>query len=151
MRFVLFNNIAVPCILRGEYPNICIYAPNSIPAPLLLQICLRPCSLAHICSAKLCIFQVHSIFPLLIPYFHTQYTYTEVVLFLRTWLTWPSLCCAIPQLMTSWPQRTPSLSQSPVPLLVAATSKTSLRARDSWTQGSMLSSPSPSATGDPTL
>ena len=36
LRFVLSNNIAVPCILRGEYPNICIYALNSIPAlPLL--------------------------------------------------------------------------------------------------------------------
>jgi len=47
LRFVLSNNIAVPCILRGEYSNICIYAPNSIPAPLLLQILstpLLPCS-----------------------------------------------------------------------------------------------------------
>jgi len=26
LRFVLSNNIAVPCILRGEYPNICINA-----------------------------------------------------------------------------------------------------------------------------
>ena len=26
LRFVLSNNIAVPCILRGEYLNTCIYA-----------------------------------------------------------------------------------------------------------------------------
>jgi len=33
LRFILSNNIAVHCILRGEYPNICIYALNNIPAP----------------------------------------------------------------------------------------------------------------------
>ena len=39
LRFILSNNIAVHCILRE---NICIYALNNIPAPPLLQTCLRP-------------------------------------------------------------------------------------------------------------
>jgi len=38
------HNIAVRCSLRGEYPIICIYALNNIPAPPLLQTCLRPCT-----------------------------------------------------------------------------------------------------------
>ena len=33
LRFILSNNIAVHCILRGEYPNSCIYALNNISAP----------------------------------------------------------------------------------------------------------------------
>ena len=32
LRFNLFNNIAIHCILRGEYPNICIYTFYNIPA-----------------------------------------------------------------------------------------------------------------------
>ena len=32
LRFIL-SNIAIHCILRGESPNICIYALNNIPAP----------------------------------------------------------------------------------------------------------------------
>jgi len=33
-RFILSHNIAVHCILRGEYPNICILVLNNISAPL---------------------------------------------------------------------------------------------------------------------
>jgi len=36
--FILSNNIAVHCILSGEYPNLCIYTLNNIPAPTLTNM-----------------------------------------------------------------------------------------------------------------
>ena len=40
--FILSNNIALHCFLSGEYPNICIYALNNIPAPAL-QLSNKSC------------------------------------------------------------------------------------------------------------
>jgi len=42
LRFILSNNIAVDCIFRGEYPNICLYALNNIPAPHTYKLVYAP-------------------------------------------------------------------------------------------------------------
>ena len=42
LRLILCNYIAVDCILRGKYPNICIYALNNIQAPYSYKLFYAP-------------------------------------------------------------------------------------------------------------
>ena len=57
--FVDLTIIAVHCILRGKYPNICKYALNNIPVPLLTNLSMpmpidyRPISLFLVVSKLL--------------------------------------------------------------------------------------------------